>query len=1069
SVSASSNNTNMDNPYSFLYQMDETSAPPVDHSDGSVPGHSGVSDEGQAVNNAFTFYPDITMPSDVPFSPQDPASHASHTPSRVEPAASDGPSGVTVPPGDTVPPSIHRSSKKYIQRVIVEYGPPEVERESRKDAIMEEKSSISSEDEMPVLRRETRSCSRSRQFEDSSDKKKKKLVRSRSLPSGDNGILRRKMNEKAMEGDSNTTLLTAEGESFSQNSTGVNVLYDQNGIMLSENKDQWEEEVRRMSDRIRSRRQSDELAENCSTDSTDEEMPFLPEELPKTSPSSLNLLSQSNENLVRRKSTRLNTQSIMEEEVEIGVTPSRRKVVGVRGQIARSPQSLGRNRLLAKMESASPDEDGDGSEQITHSTRSQQTPSRSQLAVKQELVSPGEGEETQSANYPQQNLYEVHVAVKTEVEPLDEGNDSDQPQIQSARSLRSLKGRRVNVNKAAKFVNEGEDLSQKQTQSARAQPTRKGSRSVVKKEVWSPDEDEDVTPTGQRKKVGNRSSGVKKEEKEKTPLEGITPTRTPSARIAQRKKEEVESIVEDMEIDVPIRSLRRNIAPANRRESESSIVSEKTPSTLRWKSEGEKNDSAPRSSTRIMRKKEIKMETLEDDNESKCSEKSTRRTNKRETKEGSMEKGKEKIVLKLKKSSAKEYEIQAETENELTDVEDLECDLVDPNANYSEKYYKVLKTQLMQNMDEEAADQIVTVERTMHAKQLTLEERLKHVVLGGRYKMETWCDGSYPEEVSRHDTLWICDGCFKYFKSVDTWARHANRCPYIYAPPGDEVYRDKENAISVFRVNGGSSAINTVYCQMLCQFSILFINDKCVYLDVGNFDFFILTDNSSGDRYRPCGYFSRQRISTMIHNISCFCVFPCYQNKGYGRFIIDFSYQLSRISGMPGGPEKPISSYGLASYMSYWKRTIVIALYEFHVNRGQQVSVEELEMILGIKKDDIMEVIQALFSTKKNKSEELTIDGGLMIALAKREIERDKTKIYPWRVNYSQDFVEWMRNFKQHMLKEELRLSIGLEATVEEEERSREDKVWMERREKEAKERKKKWEEKEKEKKKEEE
>ncbi len=55
---------------------------------------------------------------------------------------------------------------------------------------------------------------------------------------------------------------------------------------------------------------------------------------------------------------------------------------------------------------------------------------------------------------------------------------------------------------------------------------------------------------------------------------------------------------------------------------------------------------------------------------------------------------------------------------------------------------------------------------------------------------------------------------------------------------------------------------------------------------------------------------------------------PQYQRKGYGRFLIDFSYLLSRKEGQPGSPEKPLSDLGRVSYQAYWKSVVLDYMHE---------------------------------------------------------------------------------------------------------------------------------------------
>lgn len=72
----------------------------------------------------------------------------------------------------------------------------------------------------------------------------------------------------------------------------------------------------------------------------------------------------------------------------------------------------------------------------------------------------------------------------------------------------------------------------------------------------------------------------------------------------------------------------------------------------------------------------------------------------------------------------------------------------------------------------------------------------------------------------------------------------------------------------------------------------------------------------------------------------------CFQ--GYGKFLISFSYELSKIEGRVGSPERPLSDLGLVSYKGYWTRVLLNVLKD----REGTVSIKELSEMTSMKVRD---------------------------------------------------------------------------------------------------------------------
>ncbi|KIH45726.1 hypothetical protein ANCDUO_24230 [Ancylostoma duodenale] len=140
----------------------------------------------------------------------------------------------------------------------------------------------------------------------------------------------------------------------------------------------------------------------------------------------------------------------------------------------------------------------------------------------------------------------------------------------------------------------------------------------------------------------------------------------------------------------------------------------------------------------------------------------------------------------------------------------------------------------------------------LRQQKLSASGGIEMVNLGGKYEIKA---GNYPAEYSGLKTLYVCDGCFAYFTHHQSQIHHMMKCSYRYAPPGNEIYRDREQGISVFEVHGKNDAM---YCSNLCRLTMLWLENKVIFMDVEPFDFYVLTSFDGGG-FRALGYFSKNQ------------------------------------------------------------------------------------------------------------------------------------------------------------------------------------------------------------------
>ncbi|KRT82696.1 PHD finger motif containing protein [Oryctes borbonicus] len=258
----------------------------------------------------------------------------------------------------------------------------------------------------------------------------------------------------------------------------------------------------------------------------------------------------------------------------------------------------------------------------------------------------------------------------------------------------------------------------------------------------------------------------------------------------------------------------------------------------------------------------------------------------------------------------------------------------------------------------------------------------------GKYEIQTWYSSPFPQEYARLPKLFLCEFCLKYTKSKAVLERHQDKCTWRY-PPATEIYRCGD--LSVFEVDGN---VNKIYCQNLCLLAKLFLDHKTLYYDVEPFLFYVLTKNDKKGCHLV-GYFSKEKHCQQKYNVSCIMTMPQYQRQGFGRFLIEFSYLLSKEEGQPGTPEKPLSDLGRVSYHAYWKSVVLEYL---HRHRLDKIKLTDISRETGMYCHDIGTALQLLnfarlVSTENGPKCVLNIDWN-KVDLHAEKVAKSKTRIY---------------------------------------------------------------------------
>ncbi|CAA22591.1 Histone acetyltransferase mst1 [Schizosaccharomyces pombe] len=228
----------------------------------------------------------------------------------------------------------------------------------------------------------------------------------------------------------------------------------------------------------------------------------------------------------------------------------------------------------------------------------------------------------------------------------------------------------------------------------------------------------------------------------------------------------------------------------------------------------------------------------------------------------------------------------------------------------------------------------------------------------GDHEIEPWYFSPYPKEFSEVDIVYICSFCFCYYGSERQFQRHREKCT-LQHPPGNEIYRD--DYISFFEIDGRKQR---TWCRNICLLSKLFLDHKMLYYDVDPFLFYCMCRR---DEYgcHLVGYFSKEKESSENYNLACILTLPQYQRHGYGKLLIQFSYELTKREHKHGSPEKPLSDLGLISYRAYWAEQIINLV----LGMRTETTIDELANKTSMTTNDVLHTLQALNMLKYYKGQ----------------------------------------------------------------------------------------------------
>ncbi|KAJ6500116.1 histone acetyltransferase, MYST superfamily [Mycena vitilis] len=255
----------------------------------------------------------------------------------------------------------------------------------------------------------------------------------------------------------------------------------------------------------------------------------------------------------------------------------------------------------------------------------------------------------------------------------------------------------------------------------------------------------------------------------------------------------------------------------------------------------------------------------------------------------------------------------------------------------------------------------------------------------GKHEVDAWYFSPYPKEYAHLPVLYICEFCLSFYPSPMMLSRHRLRCNLLH-PPGNEIYRSDD--ISFYEIDGKRQL---TWCRNLSLLSKCFLDHKTLYYDVTPFMYYVMAQRDSTGCH-VIGYFSKEKECAENYNVACILTLPQHQRFGYGKLLIEFSYELSKKEGKLGSPEKPLSDLGLLGYRSYWADTIL----ELLMNSGDgEMSIDDIAQKTAITHADVTNTCATLGLFKHYKGSHIICLNNAVLERYEKSRNKRKRRINP--------------------------------------------------------------------------